>query len=62
MLFKNLWCDPKEVVAMFVDVELKRGRVKLSKPELHEICTDLESAQLLLKYLDDNDPTKPKKP
>lgn len=61
MLFAHLWIEPADVVAVFHDADTKRTRIKLSKPELHEVCCDLESGALLLKYLVDNEAKASKK-
>lgn len=53
--------DPADVVCVFVDVESKRARVKLSKPEPHEFCCDLASGQALLKYLAEEEAKTAKK-
>ena len=61
MLFKNLWVDPKNVVCVFADCEASRARVTLKEPASCEVFCDLESAQRLIKHLDDNDSSKPPK-
>ena len=63
MLFKNLWIDPKRVISVFCDHEAKRARVVTDLTgTAAEVTCDLESAQLLIKFLQDQAAiiTKPK--
>ena len=54
MLFKNLWIDPKRVVSVFCDFDAKRARVVTDiAGAAAEIICDIESALLLLKFLQD---------
>lgn len=61
MLFKNLWVDPQNVIAVFSDCEFKRARVLLKEPPMGEVICDDASAQELMKHLEKRDNSaKPK--